>query len=195
MFDMGAPVCNLQYVSKNEESKFTQSGLLVAQLDKLSFFEANQIEEYKYHPLLVESSIMSCCYEPISRNILLTTRPSQKHSTVRHLIYEFKPTTTNTDDETNLNVSLNLTQTFLGSNVQKILARSKLFTHDSKLFGCASDEASKSIVIWDVNRNEICTKLSNMNEVLDICPIPNINKSSFIVSLADKQLRIFKKTN
>ncbi len=96
---------------------------------------------------------------------------------------------------TNLNVSLNLTQTFLGSNVQKILARSKLFTHDSKLFGCASDEASKSIVIWDVNRNEICTKLSNMNEVLDICPIPNINKSSFIVSLADKQLRIFKKTN
>ena len=56
---MGAPVCNLQYVSKNEESTFTQSGLLVAQLDKLSFFEANQIEEYKYHPLLVESSIIS----------------------------------------------------------------------------------------------------------------------------------------
>ena len=39
---MGAPVCNLQYVSKNKESTFTQSGLLVAQLDKLSFFEANQ---------------------------------------------------------------------------------------------------------------------------------------------------------
>ena len=189
VFDMGSPVCSLQYVPKNEQATFSQSGLLVAQLDKLSFFECKQPEEYKYHPLLVESNIMSCNFEPVTRHILLSTRPTQKHLTVRHLIYEFNSTN---QEDADAMCSLNLNQTYLGSNVQKMLAKSKLFTYDTQLYGCAPDEASKSVLIWDVNKNELCTKLANASEVLDICPI-HYNNSNFILSLTDKQLRIFKK--
>lgn len=80
----------------------------------------------------------------------------------------------------------------MGSRVQTLLARSKLFMNDSELYGCAPDELSKSVVIWDVNRNATCCKLPNNADVLDISPIQH-NHESFLCALTDKQLRIFRK--
>ena len=96
---------------------------------------------------------MSCCFEQTTRSILLSTRPTQKHLRVRHLTYEFNPTNTEDPDA---QCSLTLKQTHLGSNVQKMLARSKLFLYDSQLYGCAADEPKKSVVICDVKKNEVC---------------------------------------
>ena len=145
------PVCSLQYVPRNEESSFKSSGLLVCQFDKLSFFESKQTEEYRCHPLLVEPSIMSCCFEPNTRSVLLSTRPALKNLTVRHLTYEFNPIN---NDEENPNIALNLVNTFNGAATQDKLAKSRLFTYDSRLYGCASEEPSKSVVIWDVSNSE-----------------------------------------
>ena len=164
----------------------SHSGLLVSQFDRVSFFQtALNSEEHKYNPLLVDSNIMSCSYEATSRHVLVSTRPSQKHQSVRHLVYEL----TNTET-TN---SLNHLQTFYGSHVQKILARSKLFCIDTHLFGCSPCEDSKTALVWDVSSSSICSKLANTADIIDVCPIRS-QDNHFVCTLTDKQLRVFKKT-
>lgn len=89
--------------------------------------------------------------------------------------------------------SLNLINAYNGSNVQKMLTKTKLFMCNNELYGCAPDEVSKSVMVWDVNKNLTCCKLPNQNDVLDICPI-EYNQENFLCSLSDKQLRIFKQS-
>jgi hypothetical protein len=132
------PASSLQFIPKNPQSVFSASGLLVSQLDKLSFYELQENGEYKYHPLLMEGPFSCCSFEPTTRNVLVTTRPTQKHQSVRHMTYEFLSNPS--FDDTSF--SLNLMQTYIGAPVQKLLSKSKLFTYNSNLYGCAPDEPS-----------------------------------------------------
>jgi E3 ubiquitin-protein ligase RFWD3 len=185
-----SPVSNLQFVPKNNQYSRSSSGILVSQLDKLCFYEMNANGEYKYHPLLIENNIMSISFEPITGHLLVSTRPSQKHSTVRNLIYELTLNHVNGENV----YSLNLIQNYVGGPVQKLLARSKLFYHNQQLYGCAPDEPSKSALIWDVSRNETIAKLANSGEIYDVCPIW-YNNCTYISTLTDKQLRVFKQNS
>lgn len=172
----------------------------MSQLDKLCFFETNVNDEYKYHPLLVEANIMSCSFEHSTRHLLLSTRPSQKCPKVRHLVYEIAKNKNRADqaDESSASAdmneySMNLIQTFTGSNEQKMLARSKLYSIDSNLYAFASDEPSRSLNLWGVSKNELSAKLVNSSEVLDSCFIQSDANNQIVCSLTDKQLRIFRK--
>lgn len=51
----GQPVSSVAFVTRNYQSSFKLSGLLVSQFDKLCFYELLSNGEYKYHPLLMES--------------------------------------------------------------------------------------------------------------------------------------------
>ena len=171
----------------------------MSQLDKLCFFETNVNDEYKYHPLLVEANIMSCSFELSTRHLLLSTRPSQKFPKVRHLVYEIAKNKASgqgaaEDSAADVNdYSMNLVQTFTGSNEQKMLARSKLYSIDSDLYAFASDEPSRSLSLWGVSKNELSAKLVNSSEVLDSCFIQSDAANQIVCSLTDKQLRIFRK--
>lgn len=166
-----------------------KSGLLITQLDKVSFFENQSSEEYKYHSLLIESNIMSCSLETSTRHLMVSTRPTQKHPNVRHLVYEL---TSSSSESSDLSYSLNHIQTHNGSNIQKMLARTKLFVLNSQLYASAPCELSKSAVIWNVSTGETCCKLPNQNDILDVCPF-QYKDQCFMTTLTDKQLRIFKK--
>jgi hypothetical protein len=157
---------------------------VVAQLDKLAFYQTNQNNEHKYSPLLMDTNIMSCHFDTLSRHLLVSTRPMQKYPNVRHFVYEISTTP-------EANAQLNLIQTFNGSNVQKMLARSKLFCFNSELYGCSPCERTKTAVIWNVSSGKSCFGLTNSSEILDVCPI-NSNGSQVVCTLTDKQLRIFK---
>ncbi len=177
--------------------------MVVCQLDKVYFYETNaNNEEYKYNPLLVESNIMSCSFEQQTRHLLISTRQSQKCPRVRHLVYEMahqnaSSTEAAADYSSSSSYSMNLIQTFQGSTEQKMLAKSKLYSLDaSELYACASDEPTRCLNIWSVNRNELACKLNNASEVLDSCSIRlENNHVDYLCSLTDKQLRIFKKTS
>ncbi len=191
-YNNGSPVCNLNYAPRDVPNmSYRSSGLLVAQLDKISFFEHIKNEEYKYHTLLFESNIMSCHLEPTTRHVLVSTRPSQRYPNVRHLVFEFQ-SRVNPDSNNEMTHSLNLLQTFNGANVQKLLARSKLFCLNNQLYGCAPCESNKSALVWDVSTNELCTKLSSTSDILDVCPI-QYKDQSLVCTLTDKQLRVFRK--
>jgi hypothetical protein len=160
------------------------TGLLVAQLDKVSFYEIKSDEEYKHHSLLIENNIMNCYFEPESRHILVSIRPTQKYPKVRNLVYELSSSSES--------IRLNLIQTYYGSSVQKMLARSKLFLYNSELYGCSPCEESKTAQIWSVSSGKTIAKLNNGADILDVCPVKCRN-DYFLCTLTDKQLRIFKK--
>jgi E3 ubiquitin-protein ligase RFWD3 len=200
----GSPVVSLSYAStrgaggnENSAMSFRSAGLIVATLDKVTFFERlRNDEEYRYAPLLLESGIMSCYLEPATRHVLVSTRPSSRHATVRHLVYEF---TMSANAEgvaaasgDNNSHALNLLQCFNGSSVQKLLAKSKLFCVSGQLCGAAPCEATKSVMVWDVAGNQLLTRLPCASDVIDVCPIQR-RETSFMCSLSDKQLKLFKK--
>lgn len=81
---------------------------------------------------------MSCSFEPTSRHLLVSTRPSQKHPNVRHMVYEISENSASNENT----CTLNLIQTYTGASVQKLLAKSKLFNYNSQLYGVAPDEPS-----------------------------------------------------
>ena len=142
----------------------SSTGLIVAHLSKVSFHELIN-NEYTYSTLLLEPNIMSCHLEPSTRHLLVSTRPSAQHTNVRHLVYEFM----SNNNQAQVEHSLNVLQIFNGSNIQKLLARSKLFCQNSQLFGLAPCEATKSALIWDVASNELRTKLAIASDVIDVC--------------------------
>ena len=80
---------------------------------------------------------------------------------MRHLTYEFNPVS---KDEIDPNVTLNLSRTYNGANSQKMLAKSRLFTYESRLYGCAPEETTKSVVIWDVSESKIFITSKNLFE-------------------------------
>lgn len=184
-----SPVCNLNHISSNDN--FQKSGLLVAQLDKVSFYESTQsCEDFKCHSLLMESNIMSCSVETNTGHVLISTRPTQKYPTVRHIVYEFMRK--NDQETSESSYGLNFIQNYNGSSIQKMLARSRLFCFDSQLYASVPCESSKSAIIWNVSNGETCCKLNNQNDILDICPF--LYKDNFYLStLTDKQLRLFRK--
>lgn len=162
--------------------------MLVSQLDRICFLEAKQDEEYKYHSLLLEGGIMCCSYESQTKSVLVSARPSSKYSYVRHLVYELNAQ----NQESEINYSLNHVQTYNGSSVQKLLAKTRLYTYQSQLYGCAPCESTKSAMIWNVKTGETCSRLNNSTEVLDVCPI-QYRDNHYMCTLTDKQLRVFKK--
>lgn len=174
----------------------------MAQLDKVYFMETNaNNQEHKYNSLLLESNIMSCSFDQVTRHLMVSMRPSQKCAKVRHQVYEMVYTPSHAVAEVSAeqpaaqNYAINLVQTFLGSTEQKMLAKSKLFVmENNELYASVSDEHSRSLNLWSVNRNELSWKLSNSSEVLDSCSIRVDNgMSNVICSLTDKQLRIFRR--
>ena len=186
-----SPVCSLQFITKDTTMPNSPSGLLVAQLDRLSFYEKLPNNEYKYHTLLIENNIMSCSYEPITKHVLISTRPSQKHLNVRNLVYEISFDNSSADSSESKSLRLNLIQTHKGSNVAKLLTRSKLFMLNSELYGCSSCEVDKSATIWNVSNGAQCCKLINTSEVIDVYPL-KFRDENIICTLTEKQLRIFK---
>jgi hypothetical protein len=139
---------------------------------------------------MMDSSFACCSFSQETRNILVTSRPTQKQPTVRHTVYEM--TSDTVLDETNY--SLTSIQTYIGASVQKLITKSKLFYYNSKLYGCAPDEPSKSALVWDVNKNETIGKLANSGEIMDVCQM-QYNNTSYIATLTDKQLKVFKRSD
>jgi hypothetical protein len=183
------PIFSLQFIPKDTNDPSSPAGLLVAQSDKISFYEKKPNNEYKYHMLLIEKQIMSCFYETNSKHILVSTRPNEKNPYTRQLVFELSKATS--DPESDSNLRLNRIIEYKGTNIQKLLARSKLFMFNSELYGCSSCEKSNSVSIWNVSSNKQCDKLVNTSAVIDVLPL-KFKQKNYICSLTEKQLKIFK---
>lgn len=189
-----SPVASLQYVPNDMNAVFRCGGLLVGQLDKISFYEKKQ-DQYRLHMLPLEGSLSSQCFEPNTRHLLCSFKPSQKHATVRHQLCEMNYMNVSVDPTAlDMSCSCDIIQTFHAGRTQTLLSKSILLPHpkmENNLYVCAGDESTQSLHIWESGSGQLKQRLRTDGAVLDICAI-RTNQMTFLAALTDKILKVFK---
>ncbi|XP_071122064.1 E3 ubiquitin-protein ligase rfwd3.S-like isoform X1 [Mytilus edulis] len=189
-----SPVASLQYVPSDMNAMFRCGGLLVGQLDKVSFYEKKQ-DQHKLHILPVEGSLSSQCFEPNTRHLLCSFKPSQKHAAVRHQLCEMNCVNISGDPTTlDMSCSCDIVQTFHAGRTQTLLSKSVLLPHptmENNMLVCAGEESTQSLHIWDCGKSQLKQRLRTDGAVLDICAIKT-NNMTYLAALTDKILKVFK---
>lgn len=188
-----SPVVALQYIPKNPQATFRPGGLLVGQLHRTSFYEHKSATESRIHILPFDGNLTSLSFEPVTRHILASFRPSAKHSSVRHQMFELAATNPN-PSSTDTICTCNLVNTYHGGGTMRLLGKSSIFCQsinstNDRVLVAAGDEASSSAAIWDSSTGNQIQKLNADGPVVDVCAFPISGKN--LATLTDKNLRIY----
>ncbi|CAF0804757.1 unnamed protein product [Rotaria sordida] len=181
-----SPIVSLQYIQRN--TNFQSNGLLVGSNDKSGFYEYIPDSEYRYHALPIDKNLSSLHYDSITNRLLASFRPQS--SPARHELYELI-TRPIEDSEQSFIVSLQLIQTFIGSSINIVLSRSKIFHKNLETYIIASDNGSHGIELWNVRQpTEISSyKIPTQCDIVDVCLT-----RQHLCALADNQVRLYKWT-
>ncbi|CAI9733680.1 E3 ubiquitin-protein ligase RFWD3-like isoform X1 [Octopus vulgaris] len=185
-----SPVVSLQYIPAAPFAHFRAGGLLVGQLDRISFYERKPNNKYEVHLLPLEGNLTSLFFETHTRQLLASFRNSTKFPKVRHMVCEM---TANVSDDHNI-CSCNVIQTFHGSSPQTLLSRTSLVQHPkdkNRLLICANEELACAVNIWDGKTFQYVQKLSCGSPVLDICSI-STKDNHYLLALTEKQVKLHK---
>ncbi|CAH1787352.1 unnamed protein product [Owenia fusiformis] len=192
-----SPVVSLQYVPKGSAPVAGEvssgSGLLVAQLNKCSFYEGRTSShtDYKLHILPVKGNITNVAYGESSRQFLVSCRPTTTHPAVTHKLCHLYA------ENVSLNIiSSQLDRTFYGGKTQKSLAKSSIFPHPNQPNNnllCVGDEAGMAALIFDTSTDSLKQRLCTQAPPIDCCNF-TVNDSNLLACLTDKYVKIHKWT-
>ncbi|XP_076471865.1 E3 ubiquitin-protein ligase rfwd3.L-like isoform X2 [Babylonia areolata] len=185
-----SPVVSLQYLSRDVHAAFKPGGVIVGQLDRVSFFESKADNENRLHILPLEGNLTSLNVDARTRHLLASFRPSAKYPSVRHQLCELKSTTA----LGNSVISCNVVETFHGGRSQSVLGKTMLMTHpadDSRLLVVAGDEPSESTHMWDTGTSQLVQRLPCQGVPVDFSSFPH-NHCSFLATLTDKCLKVHR---
>jgi len=136
-------VCSLLF------STHRSGGLLIGQLDKVSFFERQSDSQHRLHLLPLEGTLTSLCVEEQTRHLLASYRPTSKHGSIRHQLCEMLSRNISSDPTVIDNVcSCNVIHTFHGGRTQTVLSKTIVTRHPAdpnRLLVCAGDESNNSV--------------------------------------------------
>ncbi|KAK3102173.1 hypothetical protein FSP39_009342 [Pinctada imbricata] len=190
-----SPIVSLQYIPKDQQASFRPGGLLVGQLDRISFFERKSEDNFRLHMLPLEGNLTSLCFEPITRHILASFRPTARHPTTRHQVCEMVSSNISTDPTRVDNAcTCHIIHTFHGGRTQSVLSRSTILPHpqdNSRMIVCAGEETTSMVHLWDSGTGQLKQRLHTGGVVVDICPI-SANQQLYLAALTEKHLRIMK---
>ncbi|KAK7099177.1 hypothetical protein V1264_003359 [Littorina saxatilis] len=185
-----SPVVALQYMSRNINAAFKPGGLIVGQLDRVSFFEAKGDNEHRLHILPLEGNLTSLNVDPSTRHMLASFRPTAKHPTVRHQLCELTSTQALGDTV----ISCNGVHTFHGGRAQSVLGRTMLLPHpadESRLLVVAGDEQTESTHLWDTGTSQLVQRLPCQGVPVDFSTFTHNNKT-YLAALTDKFLKLHR---
>lgn len=192
-----SPVASLCFMCRDMRASFRSGGLLIGQLDRVSFFEHLPNSQHKLHLLPLEGSLTSLHIEPNTRHILASYRPDGRHPTIRHQLCELFSRNISTDlSVINEVCSCNVIHTFHGGRTQTILSKTLVQQHPAdanRLLVCAGDETNNSVHVWDSGTGQLVQRLLTGGMTVDMCSF-NINNSTYLATLTDKQCKVFKWT-
>ncbi|KAL8584813.1 hypothetical protein ACOMHN_037518 [Nucella lapillus] len=183
-----SPVIALQYMSRDPHAAFKPGGIIVGQLDRVSFFESKGDNDNRLHILPLEGNLTSLNVDVRTRHLLASFRPSAKYPSVRHQLCEL----TSVMGAESTEVSCNVVETFHGGRSQSVLGRTRLMTHpadDSRLLVVAGDEHTESTHIWDAGSSQLVQRLPCQGVPLDFSPFP-YNHTPYLAALTDKCLKL-----
>ena len=97
----------------------------------------------------LSGNLSSQCFEPNTRHLLCSFKPSQKHPTVRHQLCEMNYVNVSPDPTAlDMSCSCDIIQTFHAGRTQTLLSKSVVLPHpsmDNNLIVCAGDESTQSV--------------------------------------------------
>lgn len=190
-----SPVVSLQYIPKDIQAGFRPGGLVVGQLNKISFYEKKQDNQYRLHMLPLEGNLTSLCFESHTRHLLASFRPTSKHPTSRHQLCEMTCVNLSVDPAViNNGCSCHVVHTFHGSQTQTVLTRALLMTHpaeDSRMLVCAGEETSSGVHIWDTSSSQLVQRLPAGGVVVDTCTL-RLNQQTYLAALTEKNLKVYR---
>ncbi|XP_033638921.1 E3 ubiquitin-protein ligase RFWD3-like [Asterias rubens] len=185
------PIVALTYVPKAADASLGCSGLLMASLGGMSFWEQTSELEFKPHLLQADGICTSLSFSNKSRHCLASFRPNKNHTMTRHVMCELKHE--KGQSTSSRVVACHPVQTFYGGPTMKVLSRSTLYQspcQSDQLFACSGDEATTSALIWDTTTGLQVQKLVINSAVLDVCPF-QYNAHNLLAALTDKQVKLY----
>ncbi|XP_052215341.1 E3 ubiquitin-protein ligase RFWD3-like isoform X2 [Dreissena polymorpha] len=192
-----SPVVSLKFMPSDVNADFRQGGLLIGQLEKVSFFEWLPNQQQRLHMLPLEGSLTSLYVEECTRHIVASYRPTSKHPTVRHILGEMVCQNISASPTVIDNVcTCQTVHTFHGGRTHTLLSRSIVMQHPGdrqRLLVCAGDETSNSVHVWDSATGQLTQRLMTGGVTVDLCTF-NINNTTYLAALNDKVCKIYKWT-
>lgn len=186
------PVVAMQHVPKGYPSSEDRSpsGLLVSQFQLCTFFEKRSETEFRSHPLSLEGNCTSVSFEPNTRHVLMSCRPTPETPFVSHRVCNLSfPACP--DDSSG---SFNVVQSFSGGPTQVQLSRSCLCVDPedvSNFWAIAGDESYKAVLIWDVASGKRIHQLNSEGIVLDLAPLEIGGSGWALAALAKNALSLY----
>ncbi|CAN8010621.1 unnamed protein product [Ixodes pacificus] len=190
--DRYRPVVAMQHVPKGHPSSEDRSpsGLLVSQFQLCTFFEKRSETEFQSHPLDLEGNCTSVSFEPNTRHVLMTCRPTPETPFVTHKVCNLSfPACP--DDSSG---SFHVVQSFSGGPTQVQLSRSCLCVDPedvSNFWVIAGDESYKAVLIWDVASGKRIHQLASDGIVLDLAPLETGGSGWGLAALAKSALSLY----
>uniref|UniRef100_A0A6J0TYR1 RING-type E3 ubiquitin transferase n=1 Tax=Pogona vitticeps TaxID=103695 RepID=A0A6J0TYR1_9SAUR len=188
------PVVSLSYLPRMASASLPYGGLVSGTLEGACFWEQKANSSYRPHHLLLEpGGCIDLQTEATTRHCLATFRPNRSHNCLRCVVMELTSTPL-ADGADNVICSCRPVQTLIAGPTCKLLTKNAIFQSpedDGSILVCAGDEASNSAMLWDAGSGSLLQKLSADLPVLDVCPY-EVNRNSFLATLTEKMVKIYK---
>lgn len=176
-----SPVVSICPVPHTDQLPF--GGFIVCKLQSLWFYEYTASQEILSTKLMIDGPFVSVTYDDHTQHLLISTRPSQKYSTTRHIIAMLA--------KTGPNVMLRCVSTIHGSKTQKVMCRSTQMKVLDDIVVAAYLEDSKQLTTWNAQKDTKMQGLPIADTILDTCPL-YVNHKVFLSALSETRLRLYQ---
>lgn len=158
------------------------SSLLSCKLSSLWHF--NQNDNNTATQLPIDGPFISMRCEAITKQILVSSRPSVNFPYTRHTLFNIDKS-----------AQCNITHTFSVDSKPNFMSRSCFIMNNSNDYIAAHSEKDKCVILWSINTGNKVTTIPAYDPVLDLCSFKLlINDEHLLVSLTEKKLDFFKFT-
>lgn len=176
-----SPVVSICPIPHTEQLPF--GGFIVCKLQSIWFYEYTGSQEIISTKLIVDGPFVSVTYDELTQHLLISTRPSQKYTTTRHII----ATLTKMDQ----NVILRCVTTINGSKTQKVMCRSTQMKVLDDIVVAAYLEDNKQLTTWNAQKETKMQSLPIADTIFDTCPL-YINHKVYLSALSETRLRLYQ---
>lgn len=178
-----SPIINICPVSSSSSIPF--GGFLVCKLTSCWFFEYTAAQRVESTRLNVDGPFTAMNYSEKTGYIMLTTRPSSRHSRARYILASLI--------KLDSICALHIVHTIPGSSVEPNMVRSAQISLDkNNIVMAAYLQDDRQLATWSASKgNERLQSLPVSDVLWDLCPIYESNQV-FLAALSDSKCRVYR---
>ncbi|XP_062543830.1 E3 ubiquitin-protein ligase RFWD3 [Armigeres subalbatus] len=178
-----SPIINICPVSSSSSIPF--GGFLVCKLTSCWFFEYTAAQRVESTRLNVDGPFTAMNYCENTGYIMITTRPSSRHSRARYILASLV--------KLDSICALHIVHTIFGSSVEPNMVRSAQISLDkNNTLVAAYLQDDRQLATWSASKGSDRVQSLPVSDVLwDLCPIYDSNQV-FLAALSDSKCRVYR---